>query len=149
MPGRYARARREVTAALVRNLSPRWLCSHPAPRVTQRGSGVCVAMVQPPVRRLGGGWQAGGAAGVGRPLHRHGKGDLSRKNALLFLSCNEFNQTRAVKDGGRERGIFQEHLLTAFGDRVRPKAQQLYSMPPHPILQIKSFSSIYSASLLF
>lgn len=27
-------------------------------------------------------------------------------------------------------------------------AQQLYSLPPHPISRVKSFSSIYSASLL-
>lgn len=64
---------------------------------------MCVAMVRPPVRRLGGAdsrerqqAREGCSAEVGKVTFPE------RKKSLLFLSYNEFNETWTVKDSGRE-----------------------------------------------
>lgn len=123
MPGRYAGTRRKVTAAPVRKSLSLSAVLPPGPTGdTKRLSGACChgAASCKEIR---------GASSRERQQARGGRSaDVAkvtfpeRKKSLLFLSYNEFNRTWTVKDSGRERGIFQECLQTAFGDRARVKA---------------------------
>lgn len=82
VPGRYAGARRKVTAAPVKKSLSSSAVLPPGPvGDTKRLPGACCHGAAS-CKEIRGGRQPGEAAGAGRPLGRRGKGDLSRKKEV-------------------------------------------------------------------